>query len=47
MMRFDNSNECMKSELDLFTVPPTQTSLENGVWRIKEAESGKIQINHQ
>jgi len=41
MMRFDNSNECMKSELDLFTVPPTQTSLENGVWRIKEAESGK------
>ena len=23
---------CMKSELDLFSVPPTQTSVENGTW---------------
>ena len=22
----------MKSELDLFSVPPTQTSIENGTW---------------
>jgi len=39
-MRFDNSNECMKSELDLFSVPPTQTSLENGVWNKIEAATG-------
>lgn len=26
------SSECTKSELDLFTVPPTQTSIENGQW---------------
>ena len=24
--------ECLKSELDLFSVPPTQTSVENGNW---------------
>ena len=24
--------ECMKSELDIFTVPPTQTSIESGNW---------------
>lgn len=27
-----NSCECVKSELDLFTLPPTQTSIENGDW---------------
>lgn len=26
------SGECMKSELDLFAVPPTQTSIEGGQW---------------
>ena len=28
----DQSCECAKSELDLFSVPPTQTSIENGAW---------------
>jgi len=28
----DQSCECLKSELDLFSVPPTQTSIENGNW---------------
>ena len=27
-----DSCECVKSELDLFTVPPTQTSIEHGHW---------------
>ena len=27
-----NSCECVKSELDLFDVPPTQTSVEDGYW---------------
>lgn len=27
-----HSCECMKSELDLFTLPPTQTSIENSSW---------------
>src|SRR5438876_1702127 len=27
-----HSCECAKSELDLFTVPPTQTSIESGGW---------------
>ena len=26
------SCECLKSELDLFTVPPTQTSIESGTY---------------
>jgi len=26
------SEECAKSELDLFSIPPTQTSIEEGVW---------------
>ena len=26
------SCECVKSELDLFSVPPTQTSIESGSW---------------
>jgi hypothetical protein len=30
-----NSCECTKSELDLFGVPPTQTSLEHGYWEQK------------
>lgn len=28
----NDSCECMKSELDLFTIPPTQTSIEQGQW---------------
>jgi len=28
----ENSCECTKSELDLFSVPPTQTSMEQGSW---------------
>jgi len=28
----DQSCECLKTELDLFSVPPTQTSIENGNW---------------
>ena len=28
----DMSCECTKSELDLFSVPPTQTSMEQGSW---------------
>jgi len=34
MMAFthDMSCECTKSELDLFSVPPTQTSMEHGSW---------------
>ena len=28
----DQSCKCLKSELDLFSVPPTQTSIENGNW---------------
>ena len=28
----EHSCECTKSELDLFSVPPTQTSIENGSW---------------
>ena len=27
-----HSNECMKSELDLFSLPPTQTSIESSYW---------------
>ena len=27
-----NSQECTKSELDLFSIPPTQVSLERGFW---------------
>ena len=26
------SEECTKTELDLFSVPPTQVSLEKGLW---------------
>ncbi len=29
---YSNSNECAKSELDIFAIPPTQTSLEEAVW---------------
>ena len=28
----EDSCICMKSELDIFSVPPTQTSIENGSW---------------
>jgi hypothetical protein len=31
-MRIANSEECGKSELDLFTVPATQVEIENSVW---------------
>lgn len=30
----DQALECVKTELDLFSVPPTQTSIEEGVWDI-------------
>jgi hypothetical protein len=30
-----NSCECTKSELDLFEVLPTQTSVEHGYWELK------------
>ena len=32
---YPNSYECMKSELDLFEVPPTQTSVAYGYWEQK------------
>ena len=32
--------ECTKSELDLFCVPPTQTSIEEGKWDTINAETG-------
>ena len=28
----DLSENCYKSELDLFTIPPTQTAIESGIW---------------
>ena len=28
----EQSRECFKSELNLFSVPPTQTNVENGNW---------------
>ena len=28
----EGSCECTKSELDLFSIPPTQTSMEQGSW---------------
>ncbi len=34
-----DSCECTKSELDLFGVPPTQTSVENGYWELKGLSS--------
>ena len=32
MSYLSNSSECAKSELDLFYVPSTNTSLESGIW---------------
>jgi len=29
---FHSSHECTKSELDLFSVPPTQTSIDSGMF---------------
>ena len=37
-MRFDNFEECMKSERDIFQVP--LTSLESGLWCQQEANEG-------
>ena len=34
-----NSIECFKSELDLFYVPPTNTSIESGGWSIHQPVS--------
>jgi hypothetical protein len=34
-----NSYECTKSELDLFEVPPTHTSVAYGYWEQKELTS--------
>ena len=36
----DLSENCYKSELDLFTVPPTQTAVETGIWDTIEPNSG-------
>jgi len=36
-MRFTSSEECMKSEMDLFSLPPTQASVESGVWCRKQS----------
>jgi len=45
MMAFvhEQSYECTKSELDLFSVPPTQTSMEHGTTldRISSADDSK------
>jgi hypothetical protein len=38
-MRIGHSDECSKSELDLFTIPPTQTSIEEGFYDNIEAPS--------
>lgn len=32
MSRIKNSSECVKSELDLFYLPSTNTSIESGIW---------------
>ena len=37
-MRFKNSQECTKSELDIFSVPPTQTSIESSAWNTISAK---------
>ena len=34
------SGECVKTELDLFSVPPTQVSLEKGLWIDHQPVSG-------
>ena len=33
------SEECMKSEMDLFSLPSYQASVENGVWFKKESDT--------
>jgi hypothetical protein len=35
-----SSEDCVKSELDIFSVPPTQTSVEDGVWDTIHPHSG-------
>jgi hypothetical protein len=39
-----NSCECTKSEMDLFGVPPTQTSVEHGYWEHKWLTSALTRI---
>lgn len=41
----NGSVECAKSELDLFQIPPTQTSIEEGKWDIVNPESGYVKNN--
>ena len=41
----NTTTECTKSELDLFTVPPTQTSIEEGRWDIVNPDSGYVKNN--
>lgn len=46
----DHSCECMKSELNLFSMPPTQTAIENSPWSEHHpianiADSDHIEIN--
>jgi hypothetical protein len=38
-MRFDNSQDCTISQLDLFTIPNTQSVLNEGVWQLIPAEA--------
>lgn len=40
-MKFENSQECMKSELDLFAMPSTQSSVDSGVWMKIMSESSE------
>lgn len=48
-MHFPNSLECAKSELDLFMIPSTQTSVQEGVWDTiyphSNYQSGTIQFD--
>ena len=43
-----NSSECLKTELDLFYVPPTNTSIESGGWAeyfpIANIDNGPIEF---
>ena len=38
----NDNTECTKSELDLFSIPPTQTSIEEGKWDIVYPDSGYV-----
>ena len=49
-MHHPNSCECTKTELDLFSIPPTQTSIDNGYWvdvhpAVSMTEEGPIEFS--